>query len=64
MKSPKGRVARLEKKEGKLVYKGNKAVDEGRERKADRILGKAARTENRVIKATEKMKKGGTYKKK
>jgi hypothetical protein len=64
MRSPKGKVARLEKKEGKLVYKGNKAVDEGRERKADRILGKAARTENRVIKATEKMKKGGTYKKK
>jgi hypothetical protein len=64
MKSPKGKVARLEKKENKLVYKGNKAVDEGRDKKADRILGRAARTENRVIKATEKMKKGGTYKKK
>jgi hypothetical protein len=64
MKSPKGKGARLEKKEGKLVYKGNKAVDEGRDKKADRILSRAARTENRVIKATEKMKKGGTYKKK
>jgi hypothetical protein len=62
MKSPKGKVARLEKKEGKLVYKGNKAVDEGRDKKADRILGRAARTENRVIKATEKMKKGGSTK--
>jgi hypothetical protein len=64
MKTPKGRVARLEKKENKLVNKGYKAVDEGRDKKADRILGRAARTENRLIKATEKMKKGGVKKKK
>jgi hypothetical protein len=64
MRSPKGKVARLEKKEDKLVYKGNKAVDEGRERKADRLLKRAAKTENRLIKATEKMKKGGSVKKK
>ena len=55
--SPKGKVARLEKKEERLVYKGNKAVDEGKERKADRLLKRAARTENRVIKATEKNEK-------
>jgi hypothetical protein len=41
------------------VKKGNKAVDEGRERKADRILGRAARVENRKIKTSEKMKSGG-----
>jgi hypothetical protein len=62
MKTPKGRIARLEKKENKLVNKGYKAVDEGRDKKADRILGRAARTENRLIKATEKMKKGGVTK--
>lgn len=48
------KVARLEKKEAKLVSKGNKAVDEGRERKADRLLGRAAKVENRVIKAKKK----------
>ena len=64
MKSPKGRVARLEKKEAKQVYKGNKAVDEGREKKADRLLKRAAKTENRKINASEKLKKGGTAKKK
>jgi phage shock protein A len=44
------KIARLEKKESRLVTKGKKAVDEGRERKADRLLGRAAKVENRVIK--------------
>ena len=52
------RINRLKKKETRLVNKGNKAVDEGRERKADRILGRAAKTENRIIKLSER-KKGG-----
>lgn len=44
------RVTRLEKREDKLVAKGNKAVDEGRERKADRALGRAAKVENTMLK--------------
>lgn len=51
---PNQKVARLEKKEARLVSKGNKAVDEGRERKANRVLGRAAKVENRVIKAKKK----------
>jgi hypothetical protein len=47
------KVKRLENREANLVARGSKAVDEGRERKADRLLGKAARVENRVIKAKE-----------
>jgi hypothetical protein len=47
------KVKRLENREASLVARGSKAVDEGRERKADRLLGKAARVENRVIKAKE-----------
>jgi hypothetical protein len=47
------KIKRLEKRESNLVARGSKAVDEGRERKADRLLGKAARVENRVIKAKE-----------
>jgi hypothetical protein len=42
MKTKNKRVERLEKRENKLVAKGNKAVDEGRDKKADRILGRAA----------------------
>ena len=58
------KVKRLENREASLVARGSKAVDEGRERKADRLLGKAARVENRVIKAKEsasvkKMSGGG-----
>ena len=59
------KVKRLENREANLVARGNKAVDEGRERKADRLLGRAARVENRVIKAKEskvsvkKMANGG-----
>lgn len=48
------RVERLQKKEDKLVAKGNKAVDEGRDRKADRILGRAAKVEDRKIRLSEK----------
>jgi phage shock protein A len=48
------KVKRLQKREDKLVYKGNKAVDEGREKKADRLLGRAARTEDRKIRLSEK----------
>lgn len=48
------KVKRLEKRESKLVAKGNKAVDEGRERKADRLLGRAARIENKIIKTKSK----------
>jgi hypothetical protein len=48
------KIKRLTKKEDRLVTKGKKAVDEGRDKKADRVLGRAAKVENRVIKATEK----------
>ena len=47
------KIKRLENREASLVARGNKAVDEGRERKADRLLGRAARVENRLIKAKE-----------
>jgi len=57
------RIDRLKKREARLVYKGYKAVDEGRERKADRLLARAAKVENRIIKLSEKKKdkhkKGG-----
>lgn len=49
MKAPNKNIARLEKKEGRLVSKGKKAVDEGREKKADRLLGRAAKVEDRLI---------------
>ena len=50
MRNLNKKIARLEKKESRLVTKGRKAVDEGREKKADRLLGRAAKVENRVIK--------------
>jgi hypothetical protein len=54
-KSPaKNGIKRLQKRESKLVSKGSKAVDEGRNRKADRLLGRAAKVENRMIKKTER----------
>lgn len=53
----KDKVKRLEKRESKLVAKGYKAVDEGRDKKADRILGRAARVENRLIETKAKKKK-------
>jgi len=49
-------IDRLQKREDKLVAKGNKAVDEGREKKADRILGRAARVEDRKIRMSERIK--------
>ena len=52
----KKKIERLKKREDKLVSKGYKAVDEGREKKADRILGRAARVENRIITLEEKGK--------
>jgi hypothetical protein len=55
------KVKRLTQKENRLVKKGYKAVDEGREKKADRLLGRAAKTQNRIINITEK-KKGGSVK--
>ena len=57
------RIERLKKRETRLVNKGNKAVDEGRDKKADRILGRAAKVENRIIKLSER-KKGGAVKSK
>jgi phage shock protein A len=50
------KIKRLKEREAKLVSKGYKAVDEGREKKADRILGRAARVENRIITLEEKGK--------
>jgi len=63
------KISRLKQKEARLVAKGNKAVDEGREKKADRLLGRAAKTESRIIKAEDKKnlskaKKGGYVKSK
>jgi len=49
-------IDRLQKREDKLVAKGYKAVDEGREKKADRILGRAARVEDRKIRLSERIK--------
>jgi len=50
----KNKINRLKEREAKLVSRGYKAVDEGREKKADRILGRAARVENRIINLEEK----------
>jgi phage shock protein A len=58
------RIERLQKREDKLVYRGNKAVDEGREKKADRLLGRAAKLEDRKIRLSEKKKMGGSIKSK
>jgi uncharacterized protein HemY len=44
----------LQKKEEKLVKKGYKAVDEGRDKKADRLLGRAAKVQDRKIRISEK----------
>jgi phage shock protein A len=57
------KVKRLTKKEDRLVTKGKKAVDEGRDKKADRVLGRAAKVENRVIKATEKKSRTPKFRK-
>ena len=47
-------IDRLQKKEDRLVRRWNKAVDEGRDKKADRILGRAARVEDRKIRIAER----------
>jgi phage shock protein A len=47
--SKEDKIKRLEKKEERLVSKGNKAVDEGRDKKADRILKRAAKVEDKKI---------------
>ncbi len=51
----KNKIERLKVRETKLVSRGNKAVDEGREKKADRLLGRAAKVENRIIKKTKEV---------
>ena len=43
------KIKRLKEREANLVSRGNKAVDEGRERKADRLLRKADRTGSRIV---------------
>jgi len=48
------KIERLKERESKLVSRGYKAVDEGREKKADRLLGRAARVENRIINLKER----------
>jgi hypothetical protein len=50
------KIKRLKEREANLVSRGNKAVDEGRDRRADRILGRAANVENRIITLEEKGK--------
>lgn len=54
MKGLNQKLARLGRKEDRLVSKGKQAVDEGREKKADRLLKRAANTENRIIKKRKK----------
>ena len=44
-------------KSAKTAAKGAKAVDEGRDKKADRLYKRAARQENREIKKTERKSK-------
>lgn len=46
-------IDRLQKKEEKLVSKGYKAVDEGRERKAERVLGRAAKIQDKIIRKSK-----------
>ena len=52
----------LQKRLDKKVYKGYKAVDEGRDTKADRILKKAAKLEDRLITRLEKKEERGNKK--
>jgi phage shock protein A len=47
------KVQKLQRREDKLVSKGKQAVDEGRDRKADRVLGRAARVEDKKIRLSE-----------
>jgi hypothetical protein len=54
--APTPNTERLERKENRLVRKGYKAVDEGREKKADRLLGRAAKVEDKKIRLSENKK--------
>lgn len=61
MNKPGKKVARLEKREQKLLTKANKAVDDGnayqlyrKVNKADRLLRRAANVENRIINLKER----------
>lgn len=47
-------IDRLQKKEDKLVAKGRKAQKEGDEKKAYRVLGRAADIQDRRIRKAEK----------
>jgi hypothetical protein len=53
----KTRSSKVRAKSNRTAMKGAKAVDEGREKKANRLLKKASRQENRSIKIEGKEKK-------
>ena len=62
----KNKIPRLKEREANLVSRGNKAVDEGRDKKANRLLKRAAKVENRIINLEEKKAASGaksSYKK-
>jgi phage shock protein A len=48
------KINRLRRRENKLVDKAKQAVDEGRDKKADRLFGRAARIEDKKIRLSEK----------
>lgn len=48
------KINRLRRRENKLVDKAKQAVDEGRDRKADRLFKRAANVEDRKIRLSEK----------
>ena len=48
------KINRLRRRENKLVDKAKQAVDEGRDKKADRLFGRAARVEDKKIRLSEK----------
>lgn len=50
------RAETLKEKSDKLAFKGNVAVDEGRDKKADRLLKRAANLEDRSIRLSERKK--------
>ena len=56
-KEKRKRSKRVYDRSEKVAYKGKVAVDEGRDKKATRLLKRAARLENRSIKVEEREKK-------
>tara|TARA_Y100001972_G_scaffold112627_1_gene146528 strand:- start:39 stop:260 length:222 start_codon:yes stop_codon:yes gene_type:complete len=48
---------KVRRKSDNTAYRGKVAVDEGREKKADRLLKKAARQENRSINIEDRARK-------